>query len=266
MARQLRVAGLQMLVSQDVSENEVRISAGLLQAAQDEADWLLTPEGSLSGYTAHFDRSEVESATARLAAQAKDLQVGLALGTCYKERETDGEYCYNQVRLYSPQGDYLGFHAKILRCSSLSHPGTGEMHDYVEGVLRTHDWNGFRFGVLICNDLWATPNYTTIPNPYLPWKLKQMGAQLILHAVHSGGDLNHRPFHESSTELWARALSLPIVQVNAARPTGEPVNAPSGVVDAQGVRFVRAGDCGEQYFACDVEVSTANEEPERCRE
>src|SRR4030065_1974015 len=98
MARQLRIAGLQMLVSQDVSENEVRISAGLLQAAQDEADWLLTPEGSLSGYTAHFDRSEVESATARLAAQAKDLPGGLALGAGYKERETDGGELHKQER------------------------------------------------------------------------------------------------------------------------------------------------------------------------
>ena len=142
-----------MLISQDVSENEAKISAGLRRAANDEADWMLTPEGSLSGYTADFDRREVEAAAARLAEQAKDLQVGLALGTCYKEVECEKEYCYNQVRLHAPQGDYLGCHGKILRCSSLSHPGTGEMHDYVKGVLRTYAWNGFRFGVLICNDL-----------------------------------------------------------------------------------------------------------------
>jgi predicted amidohydrolase len=45
-------------------------------------------------------------------------------------------------------------------------PGTGEMVEYGEGTLWTFDWNGYRFGILICNDLWATPGYT-MPNPYL---------------------------------------------------------------------------------------------------
>jgi predicted amidohydrolase len=251
-ARQLRIAGLQMVVTLDVSENEARIESGLQRAAEDGAGWLLTPEGSLSGYTADFEGKEVQEAAARLSGRARDLGVGLALGTCYREAADDGKYCYNQVRLYAPGGEYLGYHGKILRCSPLEHPGTGEMLDYVEGVLRTYEWNGFRFGVLICNDLWATPSYTTMPNPYLPWKLKQMGAEFILHAINSGGDQKLRPFHESSTELWARALSLPIVQVNAARGDGSSVNASSGAVDASGNRYVRADRRGEQYFVCDV--------------
>jgi predicted amidohydrolase len=250
--RQFRIAGLQMLVSTDVRENEARIAADLQRAAEDRADFLLTPEGSLSGYHTGFDREEVRAAVTRLAGQAKGLRVGLALGTCYKEVEEDVEHCWNQVRVYAPEGDYLGSHAKILRCSSLQHPGTGEMHDYVEGVLRTFAWHDYGFGVLICNDLWATPGYTTIPNPYLPWKLRQMGAQFMLHAIASGGDQKHRPFHESSAELWARALRLPIVQVNAARPGNEPVNASSGLVDAEGNRCLQAGERGEQYFVCDV--------------
>lgn len=248
----LRIAGLQMLVATDVAENEARIAAGLQRASEDRADFLLTPEASLSGYHTGFDMAEVQTAATRLAARAKDLRVGLALGTCYKEVEGDVEYCYNQVRLHAPEGDYLGSHAKILRCSSLSHPGTGEMHDYVEGVLRAFEWQTLRFGVLICNDLWATPGYTTIPNPYLPWKLKQLGAQFILHAIHSGGDQKHQPFHESSSELWARSLRLPIVQVNAARPGDEPVNSRSGLVDAEGNRCLAAEARGEQYFVCDV--------------
>lgn len=260
MGRRLHIAGLQMPVTPDVSENEARIAAGIRRAAADGASYLLTPEASLSGYHPRFDQPEVEAATERLAEEAKELGVGLALGTCYKEREEEGEYCYNQVRLYAPDGHYLGFHAKILRCSSLCHPGTGEMQDYVEGVLRTYEWSGFRFGVLICNDLWAAPGYTTVPNSYLPWKLKQMGAEFVLHAIHSGGGQRLRPFHESSTELWARALGLPIVQVNAAPTDGEPVNAPSGAVDADGVRYVRAGDCGEQYFICDVAIPAREQE------
>jgi predicted amidohydrolase len=261
MERRVKIAGLQMLVTGNVSDNEGRIAEGLQRAAADEADFLLTPEGSLSGYYAGFDGEEVAAGTARLAERARELGVGLALGTCYKEEDGDSEYCYNQVRLYAKDGEYLGYHAKMLRCSSLEYPGTGEMRDYVEGALRTFEWHGVRFGALICNDLWATPRWTTIPNPYLPWKLKQMGAQFMLHAITSGRDQRHRAFHESSTELWARALQLPIVQVNAAPADGGPVNAPSGALDADGVRSVEVADCGEQYFLCDLPIAERAPEP-----
>jgi len=42
---------------------------------------------------------------------------------------------------------------------------------------------------------------------------------------------------------------------------GGPVNAPSGAVDADGVRCAEAPHCGEQYFACDVAI--AKREAER---
>jgi hypothetical protein len=81
-----------------------------------------------------------------------------------------------------------------------------------------------------------------------------MGAQMILHAIHSGRDQRHRAFHESSSELWARALSLPIVQVNAAPADGGPVNASSGAIGPDGTRYVCVPDVGEQYFTCEVPI------------
>lgn len=246
----VRIAGLQMLVGADVSENESRILAGIERAAGDGADFLLTPEGALSGYYADFDRVQVAEALERVTTRAREFAVGLALGTCWKEIVAGREYCWNQVRVYSPEGEYLGFHAKILRCSPLDLPGTGEMTSYVEGVLRTFEWKGVRFGCLICNDMWATPGCTVVPNPFLPWKLKQMGAQFILHAINSGTVQFYKPYHESNVELWARSLGIPIVGVNAAGPNGEPSNVRSGLVRPDGARPVRAPYVGEQYFAC----------------
>lgn len=81
-----------------------------------------------------------------------------------------------------------------------------------------------------------------------------MGAQMILHAIHSGRDQRHRAFHESSSELWARALSMPIVQVNAAPADGGPVNAPSGAIGPDGHRYLSVPDVGEQYFTCEVPI------------
>jgi predicted amidohydrolase len=249
----LTISGLQMPVTNDVARNEKRILGAIKKAAQAGADFLVTPEGSVSGYTPNFDRVQVAGAVERLAAAAKEHKVGLLLGTCFKEL-TDGKVqCYNQVRVYTPQGEYLGSHSKILLCSKLDSPGSGEMTDYAPGRLRTFQWNGIRFGVLICNDFWATPGYTTIPNPYLPWQLKQMGAQVIFHPINSGFDQKYRDFQESSVNLWAKSLGIYVVEVNAAGEK-EKTNASSGLVGPNGDRETIVPDVGEQFFTCKIRL------------
>ena len=51
----LHVAGAQIAVTRDVRQNESAILAAIDWAASAGADILLTPEGSLSGYTHEFD-------------------------------------------------------------------------------------------------------------------------------------------------------------------------------------------------------------------
>jgi predicted amidohydrolase len=169
------------------------------------------------------------------------------------------EFCYNQVRVYAPDGEFLGEYSKILRCSILDMPGTGEMVDYVEGELKTFDWNGNRFGILICNDLWATPGYTTMSNPYLVWKLKQMGAQFIVHCINSGTSQKYRPFHESSAELWALSVGLPVLEVNAAHGD-EKINAQSGLIESNGERSLRVPDSGVHFFTITLTHSSDSRE------
>jgi predicted amidohydrolase len=193
--KQVVLSGLQMDVTDDIDANKTQIIDGIRMAAAEGADFLVTPEGSLSGYTSHFNQDDLNAALKTVTAEAARSGVGLMLGTCFREMENGKEYCYNQVRVYDCDGHYLGEYSKILRCSPLDHPGTGEMNDYAEGILRTFDWKGTKFGILICNDLWATPGYTTMPNPYLVWKLRQMGAQFIVHCINSGTEQRYRPFH-----------------------------------------------------------------------
>jgi predicted amidohydrolase len=162
--------------------------------------------------------------------------------------------CHNQARIYDPEGNYLGFYSKILNCSSLLNPGCGEMSDFAQGVPRVFEWKGVRFGTLICNDMWATPGCTTIPNPYLAWQLRRMGAGLIVHLVNSGNGHEYRAFHESTVERWSNALNIPIFAVNASGD-GTPVNARSGLVHPNGIRPVIAPESGDQYFTCKIEVN-----------
>jgi predicted amidohydrolase len=130
----LRVSAAQMPVTLDVRANIAAITRALHAARSAQADILLTPEGALSGYTPYFDPSAVEAALAEVTTLASELQVGLALGTCFKE--PDG-LIYDELRFYAPDGAYLGFHSKILRCGTLTEPPEGEINDYAVTPLRT---------------------------------------------------------------------------------------------------------------------------------
>jgi predicted amidohydrolase len=243
----IKMAGYQMIVSNDIQANKQKILAKIHEASGEGADFLITPEGSLSGYTNEFDQEQLQNALSEIISVAMNLKIGLILGTCYKELVGKFEYCYNEVRIYSPDGKFMGNYCKILRCSPLDYPGTGEMQDYVEGELKTFEWKGQRFGILICNDMWATPGYTTMPNPYLPWKLKQMGAQFIVHCINSGTNQKYKPFHESSVELWALSLKIPILEVNASS-NRRPINAQSGFINADGVRIINVPYTDEHIY------------------
>ena len=249
------LAGLQMNVTPVIKDNLEQILTGIRKAAAEGASFLVTPEGSLSGYNSTFNREELDSALEKVKASAAEMKVGLILGTCFKELRNGKELCYDQVRVYAPDGSFKGAYSKILRCSPLDLPGTGEMVEYVEGELRTFDWNGFRFGVLVCNDLWATPGYTTMPNPYLVWRLKQMGAQFIVHCINSGTVQKYRPFHESSAELWALSVKTPIMEVNASQGNSI-INARSGLIEADGERSIRVHDSGVQFFTARINVNS----------
>lgn len=249
--KDLVIAGLQMNVSRSIRENEYTIIQHLNSLNDKDVDFLITPEGSLSGYNSEFDGEELKEALARVVAAARNAGVGLILGTCFKDSINGREYCYNQARIYLPDGTFKGAYSKILTCSPLDNPGTGEIMEYVSGEVITFTVKDIGVGILICNDLWATPGYTTTPNPYLPWKMKEAGAEIIFHIINSGTDMTYRTFHEASVELWAKTLELPIVEVNAAHGNDE-INAGSGIVNKDGKRMKAVLNKGEQLFIHDI--------------
>ncbi|MCH6256126.1 carbon-nitrogen hydrolase family protein [Puniceicoccaceae bacterium K14] len=250
----LLVAGLQMNVTRDIELNKRTIIENLRVAAGAGAEILVLPEGALSGYHNEFDAQELNEALAEVETAVADFKIGLFLGTCLYEAEGEALKCFNQVRVYSPEGALCGKQSKILLCSPIDRPGTGEMIDYAGGKLELIRWKGVNIGILICNDLWATPGFTTIENPYLPLKLKELGANVIFHSINSGYNQRCRTFHETSAELWANALGIPILEVNAAKETNE-INAQSGLIDRNGDRTVRVPVVGEQLFYCNIEIS-----------
>jgi predicted amidohydrolase len=247
-------------VTRDVARNTARILATVDRAADSRAELLLTPEGSLSGYTPDFDPNAVADALHTVTERAVARRIGLALGTCF--REPNGK-CFNQIRFYRPDGTFLGFHSKILRCGSVegTGTGTGEVTRYAATELRAFDWRpGIRIGGLICNDMWANPECTPMPDPHLSQRLAALGANVILHAVNggrNGGPWSEEVawrFHEANLRMRARAGRLWIVTADSATPENLPCSAPSGVIAPTGDFVLRTDRRGEQLFVFDLPV------------
>ena len=78
-------------------------------------------------------------------------------------------------------------------------------------------------GGLICNDLWANPCCTLMPDSHLTNKLKQLGARVVFHAFNGGrssdpwSEVNWQ-FYESNLRMRARVASVYIATLDNAFP------------------------------------------------
>lgn len=269
---QLRVAIYQMPVSSDIPTNSAMILKAIDWAASQQAEILLTPEGSLSGYSHLFDTAQVEQALADITRQARCIHLGLALGTCFYE--PDGR-CYNQIRFYRPDGEYLGSHSKTLCCGDVrAHrlhaqeldlpfdkvPFEGEVNHFAVAPLRTFCWNEqLTIGGLICNDFWANPEATPMPDTHLLQQLAEMGAQVVFHAVNggrNGSDWSRLAwtYHEANLRMRARTAGVWVVTADNAAPEDLPCSAPTGVIDPEGNFVCRAEPQGAQYLVYTIDL------------
>ena len=245
------VSGVQMNVTRDVAQNAGAIKQAITSAAEAGADILLTPEGSLSGYTGGFDRPAVKDALAEVTAFAKEQKVGLALGTCFEEE--DG-HCRNEIRFYGKAGEFLGYHNKILLCGDPFEDNKGEIAEFAAAPLRTFHFHGLTIGGLICNDMWANPGCTPMDDPHLTTLLKKMGAQIIFHAVNGGRDgsdfsqVTCRNYHESNLCLRALGSRIWIVTADNTFPDTVPNSCSGGVVTPLGAWAVQMPKQGESQF------------------
>jgi len=242
MATTLRIAGIQMPVAREQSENEPLIHRWLERAANDRADWVLFPEMALTGYHGDFDAGEAEAGWKRFGLACREAGVNAILGTGARA----GEACFIQTRAYNRQGELIGTHEKMV-------PTDGDRRWCTPGEeLRVFESDGLRFGMLICNDLWVTPGCGPYPDPRLTYQLGRRGARLVFHAINSGSSATHIPYHESNLSLRAKESGFPIATANAAKEN--PVNAASGIVGADGEWVVQAPRLGEQIYVGEVEI------------
>ena len=219
----IRVAGAQIPVTRDISENRRAILRAIEAASRERADILLTPEGSLSGYTHEFDQGEVEKApSGRLPLSPRARPRPGAGHVLHRGRRA-------VLRPAAPvrcQGSFLGFHGKTLTCGTLSTPSRGEIEHFSIAPLRTFVIKGIPCGALICNDLWANPGYTPTPDTHLiPAARCFRGPDnLSLRERRSG----------RVTLVHCQPLELPRVQSRAPGAGGTAVHRHGGQLRAPG--------------------------------
>jgi predicted amidohydrolase len=211
-----------------------------------DADYLLFPEMSLTGYHGEFSQPKTEEAWEKIAVACRQSYVTAIIGT---GNRVNGR-CHIQSRIFSHNGNLLGTHEKLV-------PTGGDREWCVPGEeLRTFDHHGLTFGCLICNDLWVTPGCGPYPDPRLAYQLGKRGVQILFHAINSGPTAVHFPYHDSNLRLRAMESGFHIVTANAAVPEGQEANAISGVMSPEGKWFVQCPRTGEQTYAWDIEVDT----------
>lgn len=214
-----RITLAQVMATRDVKQNLAKARAVFDQARKDGADWVLFPEGFLSGYYTGFSQSEVAAAFGEVQGLCRECRVVGLIGTGWKEHGK----IYDQIRIVDAAANLAGQYAKTCLCYYDRDCGFTS-----DGFPMIHVLGGIKFGTLICNDLWVTPGFSDGPDPHLTLRLAREGAQVIFDAVNSGNNLNLRAYQEANLTIRAWEAKCPIVAVNAFTPPAS--NVTSGVV------------------------------------
>lgn len=233
----IALAQLNLLVG-DVHGNATRVVAATRHArAEFGADLVLFPELTLSGYPPEdllFHRGfrrQIEMGLQRVRQETADASVVVG----FPEYTRAG--IYNSAALIS-----AGAIAAIHRKAELPNYKVFDEKRYFQpGAQPTVvDRNGFRIGLLICEDIWE-PESTQLA--------RSDGAQLLVVINASPYELHKQREREDIARIRARDVGLPLAYVNVMGGQDELIfEGNSFVMDADGRVVMRAPAYEEGIF------------------
>jgi predicted amidohydrolase/adenosylcobinamide amidohydrolase len=166
----LRIALLHLdAIPGDITGNRARIEAGIQEAVNHGADWVITPELAETGYNfasrigTNWIAPFPDAWISTLAAIARDNRVALFVG--FAERDAKSGKFHNSVAVIDRAGTILGAYRKQRvhgGAESWSTPGSGGAPFVVDGIP---------VGLLICADTYK-------PEPAASYR--QQGAAILL--------------------------------------------------------------------------------------
>lgn len=184
----------------ELDTNRILIESGMRKAKRYGADWVMTPELSLTGYKfskkigINWIQAGPDEHVSQLQAVANELDIVLFLSHL-EQPEEDGQR-YNTLFVIDSDGEIIGRHRKINTipiAESWSEPGDSPT------VINIDDK---RVGLLICADAWPQEHSQL---------LKQKGAELILSSA------NWPPGKYGPKDTWEKRsfeTGLPVIVNN----------------------------------------------------
>ena len=153
----------------------------------------------------------------------------------------------------------------ILLCRNMADPtAKAEVDSFQTRPLRTFKLARLTVGGLVCNDMWANPEWTPMPDPYLAHELAGWGVDLIFVSSFTGRSVGEkftlsRAYHDANLRMRTRAAKRWVVVVNAAESGGERgLHAPSGVLSPSGTWVLQIAPNTEQLFVHTIEIPARN--------
>lgn len=263
----IRIAGAQIPVTPYAQANVMTIRRAIDWAAENNVDYLVTPEVALSGYTSDFDSSHnrIKDALKEIENYAAAKNVGLCLGTLWDEPEADKTVRRNQIRFYSKEGYFLGNINKHFTIEDDAR--VGAICD--ERKILIPMFVGEKVipvGGLICVDMYGVDGHSSIP-PILA----HLGAKIFIHCTNGirhidppnglSADLSDEVFsswHEAHFKRFSFLFKMPIITVdNCYMMDGTEyhgnTSSESGVM-INGKWVTKVPRTGTQYFYHDFNL------------
>lgn len=257
----IRFAGAQIACTNNLDQNIKNIKGAIDWAENNQVDYLLTPEGSLSGYHKEWDTTDLVDALSEIEQYAKN-KIALCLGTMWVENESSVNIKRNQIRFYNKDGSFNTAVDKTIVT-----PHDGELGIVPSGTTYVVPLNEFTdnndtpliAGAFICNDFYGRPNY-----PDLTRMAFANGAKLFLHATNADrgvGKLYDQvmdDWHTAHFQMISYLAGIPVITVdNCIGMAGDSWNGPtssqSGVLIG-GEWVVKVPRYGTQYFYYDLDI------------
>ena len=258
----LRVGGAQIPVRKTVEENLVTLKAAIDWAGDNNVNYLVTPEASLSGYKIGFDIGvDLVSAEKEIVAYASEKSVGLFLGTLWVETDPDRNGAKrNQLRIYDPSGKFIAAINKTLICPEDHEigviPNTTPGACFIPCTNENGDHVSISTAGLICKDLYGRANF-----PNLPSMARDAGVMIGIHATNAMRNVGKvydkvmYDWHNANLQIVSYLAGGPYITVdNCNLMDGTDwdgqTSSPSGVLIG-GDWVLQAPNRGTQYFFYD---------------
>ena len=249
--RRLKVAACQLLNSDDIDNNVVRICEFLENCAEQGVDLAAFPEGVLYGYccrTDFWDQMTPEilrGAEERVAQTCARLNIAAVIGTAFRE----GDIWLNGLAIFERDGRLVGRYGKTFL-------GGDTWCDNYKGKIPIIEIAGVKACFAICRDI-RYPEIVRLP--------VILGAEILIFcSCESGLTAEHKLSAYRAMPI-ARAAENEIYVLMANAPANpdnirstESSHGNSKIIDPLGNVLVEAGYFEERAVIADIDFSLAS--------